>query len=282
MPVISGDPEAIQRIAYEFCEDCSHQGLLYVEARYSPHLLRESGETEKNALNSEEVVRLVNEGFTRGEKDFGVKVRSILCCMRHMTGWSTEVLELCQKFKNDGVVGIDIAGSEQLCDEATHVDHVRVFQEAAKLGICRTVHAGENGPAGVVREAIEEMHAQRIGHGYHSIDDPDVYKLVKERNIHLEVCPYSSYATGSFCGNFKEHPVRSFLLDNVNFSINTDDPLITGHTLNDEYELCKNELGMTDGDLAFINLNAAKSSFLPPDEKRELVDQLEKVYGLKD
>lgn len=86
-----GDREAISRLVYEFCEDCSRNNIRYVEARYSPHLLANSEPKPEYALQHgdltpREVVRIVNAAILRGMKDFNVKVKTILCCMRHRPG----------------------------------------------------------------------------------------------------------------------------------------------------------------------------------------------------
>ncbi|XP_064410480.1 adenosine deaminase-like isoform X2 [Latimeria chalumnae] len=192
MYVIAGDREAIKTIAHDLVEDKAKEGVIYFEARYSPHLLANSmvdpipWNQEQGDLTPSDVVHLVNEGFKKGEQDFGVKVRSILCCMRHMPAWSLEVVELCKKYHKDGVVGIDLAGDESLACESLP-EHVIAYEEAFKNGIHRTVHAGEVGPPKVVREAIELLKAERIGHGYRTLEDQELYKELLKKKIHFEV-----------------------------------------------------------------------------------------------
>ncbi|CAJ0942789.1 unnamed protein product [Ranitomeya imitator] len=124
MPAIAGDRDAIKRVAYEFVEMKAKEGVVYVEVRYSPHLMANSkvdpipwGQKEGN-ITPDDVVNLVNQGLREGEKAFNIKARSILCCMRHMPNWSLEVVELCKKYQNDTVVAIDLAGDESLNLEA--------------------------------------------------------------------------------------------------------------------------------------------------------------------
>ncbi|GFG34195.1 hypothetical protein Cfor_08172 [Coptotermes formosanus] len=244
----SGDLAAIERVAYEFCEDKAKNGVLYTEARYSPHfLLAENVPSDIQALS--EVVRAVNRGFARGEESFHIKVRSILCTLVG-TNQALDVVELSQIFQNEGVVGIDMA-SQATRDPGEHVEvpdtgvEVEAFQTAAKLGIHRTVHAGETGSAQMVQRAIELYHAERIGHGYHVLEDDAVYNTVRVRDIHLENCPWSSYLTGSVPLSTPKHPVVQFAEDEVNFSISTDDPMVTGHELQGDYDLA-NYWGLTE------------------------------------
>jgi len=280
-PCIAGDLSAVERVAYEFCEDKAKNGVLYVEARYSPHFLLAEGAPHDIAALSD-VVRAVNRGHARGEQSFNIKVRSILCTLVGQNQ-ALDILELSQIFQNEGVVGIDMASpaydSSQFVEVPDSGVEVEAFQSATNLGIHRTVHAGETGPAEMVRRAIELYHAERIGHGYHVLEDQEVYKLVLDQGIHLENCPWSSYLTGSVPLSTPKHPVVQFAEDGANFSLNTDDPMVTGHDLQGDYDLA-HYWGLTESRLIRANLNAARSCFLPQEEKQALITQLESIYGL--
>ncbi|XP_061591148.1 adenosine deaminase [Cololabis saira] len=284
MHVVAGDREAIERIAYEFVEDKAKEGVVYVEVRYSPHLLANSNvepipwNQDEGDLSPDEVVRLVNEGLGRGEKKFNIKVRSILCCMRHMPSWSMDVVELCKKYKDDGVVAIDLAGDESLNSEA-YPDHRKAYEEAARRGVHRTVHAGEVGPASVVKEAVEVLKAERIGHGYRTLEDQALYKKLLAQNMHFEVCPVSSKLTGACDSDFTKHAVITFRKDKANYSLNTDDPLIFNSTLHMDYSIAQEYMGFTEEEFQRLNIRSAESCFLPEEEKEELLSQLYKAYG---
>ncbi|RXN26908.1 adenosine deaminase [Labeo rohita] len=227
MHVIAGDREAIKRIAYEFVETKAKEGVIYAEARYSPHLLANKGldplpwDQKPGDITPDEVVDLVNQGFKEGEKAFKTKVRSILCCLRHMPNWSMDVVELCKKYRNDGVVAIDLAGDEAMNCEA-YPGHKRAF----------------------------------------------------------EMCPVSSRLTGACDPDFTKHPLITFKKDKANYSLNTDDPTIFDSTLNSDYKVAKKYMDFTEEDFKKLNINAAKSCFLPAKEKGELLKQLYKAYGM--
>ncbi|KAL7859370.1 hypothetical protein SRHO_G00145170 [Serrasalmus rhombeus] len=285
MHVIAGDREAIKRIAYEFVETKAKEGVVYVEVRYSPHFLANSNvepipwNHKEGDVTPDDVVNLVNQGLKEGEKDFKTKARSILCCIRHMPNWSMDVVELCKKYRNDGVVAIDLAGDESLNCKAC-AGHLNAYEEALRSGIHRTVHAGEVGPPPVVREAVEVLKAERIGHGYHTIEDPALYKQLLEQNMHFEICPISSTLTGACDPDFTKHPLIRFKEDKANFSLNTDDPMIFNSTLNRDYQIVKKYMGFTEEEFIQLNLNAAKSCFLPEKEKKDLLNQLYEAYGM--
>ena len=119
-------------------------------------------------------------------------------------------------------MAIDVAGTAHGADEQYEESVVQVFQEAAKRGIHRTVHAGESGgPREIFRvggrakatssrvQALTEMHAERIGHGYRVMMDPELYRerFLDRRDTHLEACPYSSVMTGAVKFDWPHHPI---------------------------------------------------------------------------
>ncbi|RMB95659.1 hypothetical protein DUI87_27771 [Hirundo rustica rustica] len=261
MPAIAGDREAVKRIAYEFVETKAKEGVSYVEVRYSPHLLANAGVAPipwgqaQGDLTPEEVVQLVNQGLKDGERDFHIKARSILCCMRHMPSWSPEVVELCKKYQNDSVVAVDLAGDETLKVE-DYSEHKKAY------------------------EAVYVLKAERVGHGYHVVEDPELYKELLKIKMHFEVCPWSSYLTGACSPDFTKHPVIQFKKDRANYSLNTDDPLIFNSTIDKDYGIVKEHMGFTEEEFKRVNINAAQSSFLPEKEKQELLTKLHEAYGM--
>jgi len=292
LPCVVGDKDAIERIAYEKCQDQAENGVIYFEARYSPHLLCNTTShyvwhmdtiyKEKGPLTPEGVIEAIKSGFDRGEKDFGVKARSILCCIRGFEVWNNEVIELATDLKHLGVVGIDVAGSAHGADEQYDAGTIHVFKEAYDRNIHRTVHAGESGGPKEVVNAIDTMHAERIGHGYRMMRDENVYeKYGKTERIHFEACPYSSIMTGSVGLDWAEHPVARWAKDEINFSISTDDPTCFDNCVLSELRIAQHEIGLNVHQLWQCQLNAAKSCFLPEDEKKELIDKILKAEPLK-
>uniref|UniRef100_A0A8D0CRQ2 Adenosine deaminase n=1 Tax=Sander lucioperca TaxID=283035 RepID=A0A8D0CRQ2_SANLU len=285
MHVVAGDRDAIKRMAYEFVEDKAKEGVIYVEVRYSPHLLANTKvdpipwNQREGDLSPDEVVHLVNEGLSEGERAFKIKARSILCCMRHMPSWSMDVVELCKKYQHEGVVAIDLAGDESLNCEA-NPEHSKAYEEAVRCGIHRTVHAGEVSPASVVKEAVDVLKAERIGHGYRTLEDQVLYKKLLAQNMHFEMCPVSSKLTGACDPDFTKHPIITFRKDKANYSLNTDDPLIFNSTLHLDYSTAHKYMGFTEEEFKRLNINSAESCFLPEKEKKELVNRLYEAYGM--
>lgn len=272
--VCRDDEEIIERVAYEFCEWQAMEGVCYTEARYSPHCFLSNGfECPSGAkttachapgLTAEGALRAVMRGFERGEQDFGIKVRSILCCIQGHPQCSREILELALKYR-DHVVAIDIAGNEDKDEGDGGEDpfgpvEIEVFQEAARQGLHRTVHSAEAGPARNVKLAIEQLKAERIGHGYRVVDDLEIYEACLKDRIHFECCPHSSILTGALPLSTNKHSIVKFAEDGANFSISRDDPTITQASLDQEYRFLM-DLGMSEYDL--VKSVSQKREFKP-------------------
>jgi len=281
LPIIRGDINAIERIAYELCEDQKSNGVVYFEARYSPHLLSNhilgnfvSDDVYKagGEVTPTNVVEAIHRGFERGKTDFNVKARSILCCIRGHESWTEEVLAMATNLQNLGVVAIDVAGCSGGADEQYEPCVIEVFKEAANRGIHRTVHAGESGGPREVLIAIKDMKAERIGHGYRLLRDPENYnRYAIEKQIHFEGCPYSSVMTGSVPLNWAAHPISQWVKDGVNFSINTDDPTCFDNTILTDIHIAYNEIKIPLEAVWKCQYDGARSSFLPEEEKAELI-----------
>lgn len=307
IPAIVGDLEAIERMAVEFCRRQAEEGVVYTEVRYCPQLLlpqnltpdymegaspnTSNGQQNVATLTPAAVVEAVNRGLARGEAETGLVCRSILSCIRGVPQWSNQILELCLRYRHQGVVGIDIAGNESGAEPIPDEDKegrmldqedVEAFRRAAELGIHRTVHAGEAGPAMMVLKALDVLGAERIGHGYRVLEDETIYRRCLQQRVHFECCPTSSLMTGSVRLDAKTkdvHPMIRFAKDGASYSINTDDPTITNTYLNDEYRLVT-RWGLTQHDLQQANINAMEASFAEPELKARVLRQLRQAYGL--
>ncbi|GMS96868.1 hypothetical protein PENTCL1PPCAC_19043 [Pristionchus entomophagus] len=269
LPVVTNDLNAIERISYELCEDQAKDGVVYFEARYSPHLLI----NDKANHTARQVVEAVTRGLRRGKTDFGVDSRQILCMICGLPQFNWDLLNMVETCKDLGVVGIDVAGSASGADEKYEESVVEVFQAAYKKGLHRTAHAGEAGGAKEVLNALNEMHAERIGHGYRILRDEEAYRknFLEERRAHLEACPYSSVMTGAVVPDWSRHPIKRWAEDEADFSISRDDPTCFDNTPKSEMALAHTKIGLTIHQLWQAQLNAAKASFAEEPLKSEII-----------
>jgi adenosine deaminase len=186
-----------------------------------------------------------------------------------------EVARLAAERMDQGIVGLDLAGNEA---EFPMQPFSGVFREARESGLHITVHAGEWGGPLNIRQAIEELGAERIGHGVRVIEDPAVFDLVRERQTVLEVCVTSNYQSG-VVSRLDDHPLKRLIEGGLRVTLNTDDPSISNITLGDEYRLVLEGLGLPPQALRELILNGARASFLPETQARALEGNLRRTLS---
>ena len=266
--------EALERIAYELAEDAAEDGVRYIEVRNAPILNVVRGLTLVQAIEAP------LRGLRRAEKEFGIIGRFIICALRHYTPEdSLAMAQLAVEFKNEGVVAFDLAGGEKGNPAARHVE---AFRYAREHNLAVTVHAGEGDGAESVREAVHICGANRIGHGTRLIEDPELTQYVNDRRIALEICLTSNVQT-RVADSYEAHPLREYFDRGLNVTLNTDNRLMSGTTLTDEYVHAAEHLGFTVDELAGIALNGFESAFLPWEERVMLIeeasDRIEELIG---
>src|SRR5512140_88468 len=261
-------PEVIHRIAREAIEDAARDNVRYLELRFTPVALSRA---ERFPLN--DVVDWVVASARDAAREFGIKVGLIVSVNRHESPELAEqVAWLAAERQANGIVGVDLAGNEA---EYPAGPFYGIFREARQAGLHVTIHAGEWGPAANVREAIEDLGAERIGHGVRVLEDKNVVALAKERGTAFEVCVTSNYQSG-VVHSLDTHPLMTMLEAGVNVTINTDDPSISRITLSHEYYTACEDLKMPKDVLCDRVIAAAQAGFLAPKEKEKLVTQLKK------
>jgi adenosine deaminase len=176
-------------------------------------------------------------------------------------------------------VAFDLAGAEKGNPAARHVE---AFRYAREHNLAVTVHAGEGDGAESIRQAVHVCGANRIGHGTRLIEDPELTQYVNDRRIALEVCLTSNVQT-RVADSYATHPFREYFDRGLNVTLNTDNRLMSGTTLTDEYVHAAEQLDLTVEELAGIALNGFESAFLPWEERLTLIeevsDKIEQLIG---
>jgi adenosine deaminase len=256
--------DALDRIAYELSVDAAKDGVRYIEVRYSPVL------NIKGGLSLGEAVEAPLRGLARAEKEGGAMARVIVCGLRHLDpATSMELARLAVGYKHRGVVAFDLAGGE-LGNPASA--HAEAFAYARQHDLPCTCHAGEGADASYVREAIHVCGAHRIGHATRLFEDESLTQYVNDRRIALEICLTSNVQTHAV-ESYEEHPLRQYFDRGMNVVLNTDNRLMSGTTLTDEYVHAAQKLGFTLDELSTIALNSFESSFLPWEDRQRLLEQ---------
>ncbi len=257
--------DALERIAFEFMEDMAADGVVYAEVRFAPVFHVQKG------LTMDEVVRAVLAGLRRGGAAFGVAWGLILCAMRHRDD-ALETAELAIRWRDEGVVGFDLAGGEAGFPPKKHLS---AFHAIHRANFNITIHAGEAYGAESIWQALQWCGAHRLGHGTRLMDDVQIMedgevklgtlaRYVLDHRIPLEMCLSSNVHTGA-CASLEEHPFPLFFRLGFRVSLNTDDRLMSDTEMSKELALATElfELGLDD--LERLALHSIKSAFAPHD-----------------
>jgi adenosine deaminase len=259
-------PEALERAAYELGEDAAAENVRYLEVRYSPILHTERG------MSLEEAVKAPLRGLAAAEHTFGIRTGLIVCGMRHMdAGSSLELARLAVAHRDRGVVAFDLAGGEAGNPARRHRE---AFQYAADHNLAITIHAGEADGAGSIAQAIHECHARRIGHGTRLHEDPALEAYVNDFRIPLEVCLTSNVQTRA-ASSYRDHPFRRYFDAGLVVTLNTDNRLVSGTTLTEEYWLAHQHLGLGWEELKEVTFLGFQAAFLPYEAKVNLLEEVE-------
>jgi len=259
-------PDVIHRVTREAIEDAAKDNVKYMELRFTPVALSRA---ERFPLH--DVMNWVITSTREAASKNNIKVNLIASVNRHESAEIAEqVAWLAADHMSDGIVGLDLAGNEA---EFPSKPFYGIFKEAKQAGLHVTIHAGEWGPAKHIKEAIEELGAERIGHGVRVLEDADVTALTRERGTACEVCITSNYQSG-VVDSLEMHPLMKMFENGINVTINTDDPSISRISLSNEYYNACDELNMPQYTLKERIVAAAQAGFLPDGEKEVLVSQL--------
>ena len=250
-------PGILKRVAYENCIDAFNDGIRVLELRYSPGFIA----MNHPQLHFDSIHRAIVDGVEKAEKELKGKLAVGLICIisREQPALEHEKTVDFVLRNRDGFVGFDLAGDEAAFPPGPfkkYFDRIRT----TSLGI--TVHSGEvPGSATSVRECIELLGAQRIGHGVQIIHNPAVMDFVIEKNVTLENCPTSNFLTHGV-DKLENHPLPLFLKKGVPVTLNSDDPHIFGIDLTHEYEVSQKFLKLTQKDFDRLNQQSLKVSFI--------------------
>jgi adenosine deaminase len=155
------------------------------------------------------------------------------------------------------IVGVALAGPEPGHPVAPLA---RTFARYREAGVKIEIHAGEWAGPESVWDALQHGFPDRIGHGTHIFDDPNLVAVLAERDIHVEMCPTSNLLTGSIA-RIEDHPIRRALDRGLNIGVNTDDPGAFGCSMTSEYALLIERFGFTPEELGQLSANARRSRF---------------------
>lgn len=251
-------PEDFRRIAYEFCAEEAAQGTRYAEVTFT------AAAHGERLSDPDMPLEAVLDGLAAGQTAHGITCRVIVDHPRRRSVRRFEdSLRLARK--HDHVVAIGLAGAE----DHPLTPFTDVFRAARAAGIGLVHHAGECCGAPSVTEAVTTGLADRIGHGFRALEDPETVALLRDRAIPLEVCPSSNVALG-LVESFSSHPLPHLVDAGLIVTLNTDIPASTGSTLTAEYTAVRDTFGYSDAAMAGFSQAAVDASYAPEDLKTVL------------
>jgi len=263
-------PDIIKRLTWEAIEDAALDNIRYLELRFTPVAL-----SRAEGFPMAQVVDWVIVSVREASSQYGIDVRLIVSINRHESiAQARKVIEIALDRQDKGIVGVDLAGNEA---EFSAEPFQKLLSISQEQGLRITIHAGEWGGANNVRQAIEDLGAERIGHGIRVLENPDVVALARERGTVFEVCVTSNHHSG-IVDELSEHPIKQMIKEGLNVTINTDDPSISRIDLSNEYQTVSEVFGMPIGILEERVLAAARASFLPDELSRRLTAKISEEF----
>jgi adenosine deaminase len=250
-------------IAEMTARDLASQAIHYAEVFYSPPDFSQQG------LQTQPITEAIRKGLERVED---IEIALVADLVRDYGPERGKItLEEVNEVKQLGVIGVGIGGVEYGFPPEPFKE---VFALARQMGFHTSAHAGEAAGPESVWGAIRHLEVDRIGHGIRAIEDNDLMDYIVEHRIPIEMCPLSNVRTG-VVKSYDEHPVRRFFERGVILNINTDDPMMFGNSLAEEYELLAEKKGFTRTELKQLALNGIQMSWMPEKKKREMILKFE-------
>ena len=228
-----------------------------------------------NGFSFEKMVQILDAGAKEIEKLENRKVRFIIDVSRTSGVENAKKnLDLTIKHKTNNIIGIGLGGAEVKGPAKEYQD---VFTSARENDLHLVAHAGEVVGPESIWDAINLLHASRIGHGISAIYDEELMYYLKEKQIPLEICPTSNLFTGKYVKKLEKHPIRDFFHRGIYVTVNTDDPSIFGINLVEEYMGLFKKKIFTEEEIFTLVKNNIYATFLPKKEKDAIWKKAERI-----
>ena len=259
------DEKGLEEAGYDVLKSMSRENVRYAEIRFAPLL------SETSSMNCRSVIEALLKGLERGRADFGTRFGVITCAMRHHSQEdNSRMIKTAREYLGYGVCAADLAGAESMYPMSQFME---LFQNARKLDMPFTIHAGE---CGSVQNVIDSVRAGagRIGHGIALRGHYDIQKNLADHGAGIEMCPISNLQTKAVKST-AEYPLREFLDAGLKVSINTDNRTVSNTSLTKELKFIQNNYGIQDEEIRLLMKNAVDTAFASEDEKERLYSELQ-------
>jgi adenosine deaminase len=258
----------LERIAYDYLATSAAKGVIYVEFMISPPDLSREG-----VPYSDQLAALISGG-QRAMSDFGIESRLIATCVRHLGPEAArQAAEMIVSERDPYVVGFGMTGNEFVFDAK---EFAPAFHIAERAGLRLTAHAGEHREAHTVREAVDFLRLDRVGHGVRAIEDKSVSEYLASKGTGLEICISSNLALGLYA-SINDHPFKTLRAAGLKLCIGTDDPAFFRSSCDEEYNLAAANAKLNRSDLIKLSRDAISLAFCDKSTKARLHQRIDSV-----
>ncbi|AOA58918.1 adenosine deaminase [Acinetobacter larvae] len=251
-------------LAWAYFEKCHADHVVHTEIFFDPQTHTDRGVAFATVLHG------LKRACQDAKAHFGISSHLIMCFLRHLSEQDAfNTLAQAAAFKDDIIaVGLDSS-------EVGHPPEkfARVFAAAAEQGYLCVAHAGEEGPATYIWQALELLKVHRIDHGVRCDEDAELMRYLAEKNMPLTVCPLSNLKL-CVVDDMRDHNIKKLLHEGLCVTVNSDDPSYFGGYMNDNYQAIHDALALSDDELKQLACNAFQASFLAETEKQAWCEQI--------
>lgn len=261
------DEQDFYQLMWQYLSQCKSQNIVHAEIMFDPQTHTHRG------IGFDVFMSGFNRAIQDAKSQWGMSCQLILSFLRHLPEQDAiETLEQAKPYLHMvDTVGLDSSEAGNPPTKFT-----RVFNQAKALGLKSVAHAGEEGPADYVWQALELLNVDRIDHGVRSVEDPKLIKELINRQMPLTVCPLSNTKLRVF-SNMSEHNILSMLESGVLVTVNSDDPSYFGGYLNENYIALHNALNLTKDQLIKLVKNSFTASLISPKRKKHWLNKVDQV-----
>lgn len=248
---------------------CQADNVIHSEIFFDPQ-----GHTERG-VSFETAFEGIWSALQRAESTLGISSRVIMCFLRHLDEESAFATLAEATPYLDRIVGVGLDSSELGHPPR---NFYRVFEEAARLGLKRVAHAGEEGPPEYVYEALNGLKVDRIDHGNRSLEDTALVSELVTRQMPLTVCPQSNLRL-SVVKSMADHPIRNMLAAGLLATVNSDDPAYFGGYMNDNFNALVDAVDLNREEIIELVRNSFEASFLDQDSISRHLSSVDQVVA---
>ncbi|EKO3403423.1 adenosine deaminase [Vibrio fluvialis] len=248
---------------------CQQDNVMHTEIFFDPQTHTARG------IAFETVINGITQALEKGQQELGISSQLIMCFLRHLSE-ADAMLTLQQALPyKDKIVGVGLDSSEQ---GHPPEKFQQVFRQAREAGFIAVAHAGEEGPALNIRNAIDLLGVQRVDHGVRCVEDAALVQELKQTRMPLTVCPLSNLKLKVFT-EMEQHNIVDLLRQGLCVTINSDDPAYFGGYMTDNFMAVANAHPMSHRELAQFTLNAIEASFISDAEKAHMNAKVHEVLA---